>query len=124
PPPTPVAMASEKVPTTSALRLVACSAPERAPTTTAVISTAIGTRNMATTCAPHESLPRRRTVAAPNQPRADLFGVFGVPKFLEGGAVVLSWLSKQPFTLLFLVVAAGFALGRVKLKGIGLGATA
>jgi putative transport protein len=38
--------------------------------------------------------------------------------------VVLSWLSKQPFILLFLVVAAGFALGRVKIKGIGLGATA
>jgi uncharacterized transporter YbjL len=37
---------------------------------------------------------------------------------------VLAWLSRQPFTLLFLVVAGGFALGRVKIKGIGLGATA
>jgi putative transport protein len=37
---------------------------------------------------------------------------------------VLSWLSRQPFILLFLVVAAGFALGRVKVRRIGLGATA
>jgi putative transport protein len=36
----------------------------------------------------------------------------------------LSWLSGQPFILLFMVVAGGYALGRVKLKGIGLGATA
>ena len=33
-------------------------------------------------------------------------------------------LARQPFALLFLVVAAGYALGRVKIKGIGLGATA
>ena len=37
---------------------------------------------------------------------------------------VLAWLSRQPFILLFLVVAAGIALGRVKIKGVGLGATA
>jgi putative transport protein len=37
---------------------------------------------------------------------------------------LLAWLSRQPFILLFLVVAAGIALGRVKIKGIGLGATA
>ena len=37
---------------------------------------------------------------------------------------VLAWLAKQPFILLFLVVAAGYALGRVKIKGVGLGATA
>jgi putative transport protein len=39
-------------------------------------------------------------------------------------AHVLMWLGKQPIVLLFLVVAAGYALGRVKVKGIGLGATA
>lgn len=33
-------------------------------------------------------------------------------------------LARQPFALLFLVVAAGYALGRAKVKGIGLGATA
>ncbi|HEY7371962.1 MAG TPA: TrkA C-terminal domain-containing protein [Polyangia bacterium] len=33
-------------------------------------------------------------------------------------------LAKQPFVLLFLVVAAGYALGRLKVRGIGLGATA
>jgi putative transport protein len=33
-------------------------------------------------------------------------------------------LARQPFILLFLVVAAGYALGRVKVRGIGLGATA
>jgi putative transport protein len=37
---------------------------------------------------------------------------------------LLAWLSRQPFILLFLTVAAGIALGRVKVKGIGLGATA
>jgi putative transport protein len=37
---------------------------------------------------------------------------------------VLVWLAKQPFVLLFLVVAAGYALGRIKIKGVGLGATA
>ena len=37
---------------------------------------------------------------------------------------LLAWLSRQPFILLFLVVAAGIALGRVKIKGVGLGATA
>jgi putative transport protein len=39
-------------------------------------------------------------------------------------ARVLAWFSHQPFVLLFLVVAAGYALGRVKIKGVGLGATA
>ncbi len=39
-------------------------------------------------------------------------------------AHVLGWLRGQPFVLLFLVVAAGYLLGRVKVKGIGLGATA
>ena len=34
------------------------------------------------------------------------------------------WLGHQPIVLLFLVVAGGYALGRVKIKGIGLGATA
>jgi putative transport protein len=34
---------------------------------------------------------------------------------------VLFWLAKQPFVLLFLVVAAGFAVGRVEVKGIGPG---
>jgi putative transport protein len=33
-------------------------------------------------------------------------------------------LAKQPFILLFVVVAAGYALSRVKVRGIGLGATA
>ena len=45
--------------------------------------------------------------------------------FGDGATVhLLAWLSRQPFILLFLVVAAGIALGRVKIKGIGLGATA
>jgi putative transport protein len=39
-------------------------------------------------------------------------------------AHLLMWLGHQPIVLLFLVVAAGYALGRVKVKGIGLGATA
>jgi putative transport protein len=39
-------------------------------------------------------------------------------------ARLLGWFSKQPFILLFLVVAAGYGLGRLKVKGIGLGATA
>jgi putative transport protein len=45
---------------------------------------------------------------------------------MTGGVVrhVLGWLESQPFILLFLVVAAGYALGRVRIKGIGLGATA
>jgi putative transport protein len=33
-------------------------------------------------------------------------------------------LSKNPFILLFLVVAAGYGLGRLKVRGVGLGATA
>lgn len=37
---------------------------------------------------------------------------------------LLAALAKQPFIELFLVVAAGYALGRVRLRGIGLGATA
>ena len=37
---------------------------------------------------------------------------------------ILAWLGTQPFLLLFLVVAGGYALGRVKIKGVGLGATA
>ena len=37
---------------------------------------------------------------------------------------ILHGLGKQHFILLFLVVGAGYALGRVKVKGIGLGATA
>ncbi|XXF79981.1 TrkA C-terminal domain-containing protein [Myxococcaceae bacterium GXIMD 01537] len=44
------------------------------------------------------------------------------PHGLLGG--ILSFLSVQTFVLLFLVVAAGYALGRVKVKGVGLGATA
>jgi putative transport protein len=39
-------------------------------------------------------------------------------------AHLLATLSKQPFVLLFLVVAAGYGLGRLQLKGVGLGATA
>jgi len=39
-------------------------------------------------------------------------------------AHVLAWFAKQPFILLFLVIAAGYGLGRVKIKGIGLGTTA
>jgi putative transport protein len=39
-------------------------------------------------------------------------------------AKVLMWLGHQPVILLFLVVAAGYALGRLKIKGVGLGATA
>jgi putative transport protein len=39
-------------------------------------------------------------------------------------AALLAALAKQPFILLFLVVAAGYALGRVKVHGIGLGPTA
>jgi len=38
--------------------------------------------------------------------------------------VLAAGLAKQPFILLFLVVAAGYALGRLKVRGIGLGATA
>lgn len=37
---------------------------------------------------------------------------------------LLGDLGSQPFILLFLLVAAGYALGKVKVKGIGLGATA
>ena len=37
---------------------------------------------------------------------------------------ILHGLGQQPFVLLFLVVGAGYALGRLKVKGIGLGATA
>ncbi len=40
------------------------------------------------------------------------------------GVNLLTWLGGQSFILLFLVVAAGYALGRVKIKGIGLGTTA
>ncbi len=39
-------------------------------------------------------------------------------------AHVLGWLRGQPFILLFLVVAAGYVVGRFQVKGIGLGATA
>ena len=39
-------------------------------------------------------------------------------------SAILRGLGQQPFVLLFLVVGAGYALGRVKVKGIGLGATA
>src|SRR5689334_9809098 len=37
---------------------------------------------------------------------------------------VLEGLAGQPFMLLFVVVAVGYVLGRVNVKGIGLGATA
>jgi putative transport protein len=37
---------------------------------------------------------------------------------------LLAGLAKQPFILLFLVVAAGYGLGRLRLRGISLGATA
>jgi len=40
------------------------------------------------------------------------------------GVNLLTWLGGQSFILLFLVVAAGYALGRVKIRGIGLGTTA
>ncbi len=40
------------------------------------------------------------------------------------GVNLLTWLGGQSFILLFLVVAAGYAFGRVKIKGIGLGTTA
>jgi putative transport protein len=40
------------------------------------------------------------------------------------GVHLLTWLGGQSFILLFLVVAAGYALGRVKIKGVGLGTTA
>src|SRR3954464_9044464 len=125
PPPTPVDIASENVPTTSALRLTACRAPESAPMTTAVSSTGTGTRSMATTCGARSCVPRQRDRRAPNQPRADGRGA-GAARILAIGTMVhsLSWLSRQPFILLFLVVAGGIALGRVKIKGIGLGATA
>src|SRR5262249_14657703 len=42
----------------------------------------------------------------------------------EDGTVLAAGLAKQPFILLFLVVAAGYALSRLKVRGIGLGATA
>ncbi|NTX13887.1 hypothetical protein HUA74_17765 [Myxococcus sp. CA051A] len=42
-------------------------------------------------------------------------GVFGA---------ILDYLRRQPFILLFLVVAAGYALGEVKVKGVGMGSTA
>lgn len=38
--------------------------------------------------------------------------------------VLLGALGRQSFALLFLVVAAGYALGKLKVKGVGLGATA
>ena len=50
-----------------------------------------------------------------------------VARQMAGGRTsvhVLSWFEKQPFILLFFVVAAGYGLGRVKIKGIGFGATA
>jgi putative transport protein len=37
---------------------------------------------------------------------------------------LLAGLAEQPFILLFLVVAAGYALGRLSIKGVGLGTTA
>src|SRR5262249_30054576 len=37
---------------------------------------------------------------------------------------LLAGLADQPFILLFLVVAAGYAVGRLSWKGVGLGATA
>ena len=37
---------------------------------------------------------------------------------------ILKGLSSQPFVLLFLLVAGGYALGRLKVKGVSLGATA
>src|SRR4051812_11122080 len=37
---------------------------------------------------------------------------------------ILTGLSGQPFILLFLVVAVGYLIGRVNVKGVGLGATA
>jgi putative transport protein len=37
---------------------------------------------------------------------------------------LLAGLAKQPFVLLFLVVAAGYGLGRLQVKSVGLGATA
>ena len=40
-----------------------------------------------------------------------------------GHPVIISWLAVQPFVLLFLVVAAGYALGRLQFPSIGLGAT-
>ena len=43
---------------------------------------------------------------------------------MRGGHPLISWLAVQPFVLLFLVVAAGYALGRLQFRGIGLGATA
>lgn len=45
---------------------------------------------------------------------------------LGGGAMahVIRYFREQPFVLLFLVVAAGYAMGKVKFKGVTLGATA
>ena len=40
------------------------------------------------------------------------------------GVNLLTWLGGQSFILLFLVVAAGYGVGRVKIKGVGLGTTA
>src|SRR5688572_23174549 len=37
---------------------------------------------------------------------------------------LFSALATQPFTILFLVIAIGYAIGGLKIKGIGLGATA
>src|SRR5690349_5451407 len=37
---------------------------------------------------------------------------------------LLGALGHQPFILLFLVVAGGYALGKVQVKGVGLGSTA
>ncbi|RYZ36584.1 MAG: hypothetical protein EOO71_31245 [Myxococcaceae bacterium] len=44
------------------------------------------------------------------------------PHGLFGG--MLNALGKQPFILLFLIVAGGYALGKVQVKGVGLGSTA
>ncbi|MBU8894850.1 hypothetical protein KRR26_04510 [Corallococcus sp. M34] len=49
------------------------------------------------------------------QPEARPSGLFGS---------VLYFLHLQPFILLFVVVAAGYALGELKIKGVGLGTTA
>jgi len=39
-------------------------------------------------------------------------------------AHVLGWFAHQPFVLLFVVIAAGYAAGQLKVKGVGLGTTA
>jgi putative transport protein len=53
---------------------------------------------------------------------AETHSTGGAPRGALGGLMAAA--GKQPFVLLFLIVAAGYGLGRLQIKGVGLGATA